>query len=239
MTMPQRSAATRAGRTRRRKATRPAASSNTISTATTTGAGTSTPTTAAAITASRRADSSARFRQWGHQVFGRMRVRVWAPNATSVAWPAASTVERDREPARPLTQRRHVVGRRGRRHYGAEYQYVINGTLWRIDPWSTRVTNSSVTASSMTAPIRWLVQPPAGTTWSSTRCTWHFSTTARAIGHLAIAINKLNHVQALGRMSSKSCRRGIRRRFLLGLQPAHPSRREHLRHAGRHEGLHR
>ncbi len=128
--------------------------------------------------------------------------RVWAPNATSVA--VAGDFNSWSTTANPLaadpsggTWSVDVTGV----DYGDAYQFVINGNLWRIDPWAKDVTNSvgnsvvydeSYTFGSFTTPgwhdmviyemhVGTFNDSPGGNpgTWQS-------------------AINKLNHVQSLG-----------------------------------------
>lgn len=68
--------------------------------------------------------------------------RVWAPNATSVA--VAGTFNSWSATANPLASESggNWSVDVGSAVVGDEYQYVIDGTLWRIDPWAKQVTNS-------------------------------------------------------------------------------------------------
>jgi 1,4-alpha-glucan branching enzyme len=128
--------------------------------------------------------------------------RVWAPNATSVS--VAGTFNSWSATANPLaadpsggTWSVDVDGV----NYGAEYQYVINGTIWRVDPQSRRVTNSvgnsvvydgTYSFASFSAPS-WdnmvIYEMHVGT----------FNDTAGGNpGTWQTAISKLNHLQTLG-----------------------------------------
>jgi len=128
--------------------------------------------------------------------------RVWAPNATSVS--VAGDFNSWSTTANPLaadpsggTWSVDVDGVA----YDDEYQFVINGSLWRIDPHATRVTNSVGNG---------IVYDGSYTFGSFTTPGWHdmviyemhvgtFNDTAGGNpGTWQSAINKLNHVEDLG-----------------------------------------
>ena len=68
--------------------------------------------------------------------------RVWAPNATTVA--VAGEFNSWSTSANPLAS--EAGGTWSVDVDGAdiddEYQYVVNGTIWKVDPWAKQVTNS-------------------------------------------------------------------------------------------------
>ncbi|MCB9865748.1 MAG: alpha amylase C-terminal domain-containing protein [Phycisphaerales bacterium] len=128
--------------------------------------------------------------------------RVWAPNATSVS--VAGDFNSWSTTANPLaadpsggTWSVDVDGVA----YDDEYQFVINGSLWRIDPHATRVTNSVGNG---------IVYDGSYTFGSFTTPGWHdmviyemhvgtFNDTAGGNpGTWQTAISKLDHLQGLG-----------------------------------------
>jgi len=128
---------------------------------------------------------------------GGVTFRVWAPNATSVS--VAGSFNSWSTTATPLASESggNWSVDLGAASVGDQYQFIINGTLWRIDPWARQVTNSigngiitddSYTFSSFTAPA-WnemiVYEMHVGTfndTPGGTPGTWQ-SATAR-LGHL-------------------------------------------------------
>ncbi len=73
---------------------------------------------------------------------GGVAFRVWAPNATSVS--VAGSFNSWSASANPLASESggNWSVDVGSAAVGDEYQFVIDGTLWRIDPWARQVTNS-------------------------------------------------------------------------------------------------
>jgi 1,4-alpha-glucan branching enzyme len=128
--------------------------------------------------------------------------RVWAPNASSVA--VAGEFNSWSTMANPLASESggmwsvDVAGAAA----GDEYQYVINGNLWRIDPWAGDVTNSVGNG---------VIVDGSGYSWSSFSMPgWHelviyemhvgtFNDTAGGNpGTWQSAINKLDYLEGLG-----------------------------------------
>jgi len=155
--------------------------------------------------------------------------RVWAPNATTVS--VAGGFNSWSSTANPLafegsgsgTWSVDVAGDQR----GEEYQYVIDGTLWKIDPRATDVTNSVGNG---------IITEPTTYAWSSFSMPgWHdlviyemhigtFNDTAGGNpGTWQTAISKLNHLQDLGINAVKVMPVAeFAGDFSWGYNPAHP-----------------
>lgn len=134
---------------------------------------------------------------------GGVAFRVWAPNASSVA--VAGDFNSWSTTANPLASDGGGSGTWSVDLASAavddEYQYVINGSLWRIDPWAREVTNSvgngiitdnTYSFGSFTTP-NWnemvIYEMHVGT----------FNDTAGGNpGTWDSAVSKLNHLQSMG-----------------------------------------
>jgi len=165
---------------------------------------------------------------FGSQVInGNTTFRVWAPNATSVS--VAGTFNSFSATANPLASESggnwsvDVAGDQT----GATYKYVIDGTIWKNDPYAEDVTNSVGNS---------VVVSPAAYAWSSfTTPGWtdmviyqmHTGTyndvPGGNPGTWATAITKLDHIQNMGFNAVKLMPVAeFASDFSWGYNPAHP-----------------
>jgi 1,4-alpha-glucan branching enzyme len=165
---------------------------------------------------------------FGAQVIGGdTTFRVWAPNATSVS--VAGTFNSFSATANPLASESggnwsvDVAGDQT----GDEYKYVIDGTIWKNDPYAEDVTNSVGNS---------VVVSPAAYAWSSfTTPGWtdmviyqmHTGTyndvPGGNPGTWATAITKLDHIQNMGFNAVKLMPVAeFASDFSWGYNPAHP-----------------